>query len=299
MNEIQYNTVLDLFCGCGGMSLGFEKAGYHVLLGIDIWKDALETYKYNHKQSKTLCADMASLNPSEVEKLLDGHKVDVIIGGPPCQSWSEAGSLKGIEDARGQLFFEYIRILRDKKPYFFVAENVSGMLANRHSAAVAGFLKLFDEAGYDVVVYFYNPNIYPETEYQKRLEAEKTLCENYGVELVEGEYDTESFYACAKGLENEPEKGKRCVECFKLRLNKTAEFCISQGISTFTTSIVISPHKNYELLSSLGRKIAQKHGLEYLDVNFRKKDGFLKTNQISRGLGLYRQNYCGCEFSVR
>ena len=114
------------------------------------------------------------------------------------------------------------------------------------------------EAGYDVVVYFYNPNIYPETEYQKRLEAEKTLCENYGVELVEGEYDTESFYACAKGLENEPEKGKRCVECF-----------------------------------------AQKHCLEYLDVNFRKKDGFLKTNQISRGLGLYRQNYCGCEFSVR
>lgn len=155
------------------------------------------------------------------------------------------------------------------------------------------------EAGYDVVVYFYNPNIYPETEYKKRLEAEKTLCENYGVELVEGEYDTESFYACAKGLENEPEKGKRCVECFKLRLNKTAEFCISQGISTFTTSIVISPHKNYELLSSLGKKIAQKHGLEYLDVNFRKKDGFLKTNQISRGLGLYRQNYCGCEFSMR
>ena len=69
MNKINYNTVLDLFCGCGGISLGFEKAGYHVLLGIDIWKDALKTYKFNHKQSKILCADMASLDPSEVEKL--------------------------------------------------------------------------------------------------------------------------------------------------------------------------------------------------------------------------------------
>ena len=99
MNKINYNTVLDLFCGCGGISLGFEEAGYHVLLGIDIWKDALKTYKFNHKQSKILCADMASLDPSEVEKLLDGQQVDVIIGGPPCQGFSIAGK-RIVDDER-------------------------------------------------------------------------------------------------------------------------------------------------------------------------------------------------------
>lgn len=84
-------TVLDLFCGCGGMSLGFEQAGYHVLLGVDIWKDALETYSLNHRGSKTLCADISSLGASEVEAQLSGDSVDVIIGGPPCQGFSIAG----------------------------------------------------------------------------------------------------------------------------------------------------------------------------------------------------------------
>lgn len=154
------------------------------------------------------------------------------------------------------------------------------------------------DAGYLVCVYFYNPNIYPAEEYQKRLEAEKTLCNHFDVELVEGNYDTEMFYKCAQGLENEPEKGRRCVECFKLRLEETAKFCVEKGIDTFTTSIVISPHKKFSVLSALGKEIAAKYGLNYLDIDFKKKDGFLKTNRISRELGLYRQNYCGCQFSL-
>jgi len=164
------------------------------------------------------------------------------------------------------------------------------------SAYPVSYLK---DAGYSVTVYFYNPNIYPETEYQKRLEAERTLCKHFDVELIEGEYDTESFYECAKGLENEPEKGKRCIECFKLRLEKTAKLCKEKGIENFTTSIVISPHKNFALLSSLGKKIAEKYSLNYLDIDFKKKDGFLKTNKISKSLSLYRQNYCGCKFALR
>lgn len=155
------------------------------------------------------------------------------------------------------------------------------------------------DAGYSVTVYFYNPNIYPESEYQKRLEAERTLCRHFGVELIEGEYDKESFYACAKGLEDEPEKGKRCIECFKLRLEQTAKFAKEKGFENFTTSIVISPHKNFNLLSSLGKDIAERYNLNYLDIDFKKKDGFLKTNKISKSLGLYRQNYCGCEYGLR
>lgn len=160
----------------------------------------------------------------------------------------------------------------------------------------ASYLK---DAGYDVCVYFYNPNIYPAEEYQKRLEAEKILCRHLNVELIEGEFDTENFYSCAKGLENEPEKGRRCVECFKLRLEKTARLCAEHGIENFTTSIVISPHKNFQLLSSLGKEIAEKYHLNYLAIDFKKKDGFLKTNKLSKELNLYRQNYCGCKFSLR
>lgn len=160
-------------------------------------------------------------------------------------------------------------------------------------------VSFLQDAGYQVIVYFYNPNIYPNEEYQKRLDAEKTLCEHFGCELVEEEYNPDEFYNVARGLEQEPERGKRCDKCFELRLKKTAEFAKSRGIESFTTSIVISPHKNFQKLSEIGQKIAQEEGLNFLAIDFKKKDGFLKTNKISRELGLYRQNYCGCKFSLR
>lgn len=152
--------------------------------------------------------------------------------------------------------------------------------------------------GYSVVVYFYNPNIYPAAEYKKRLEAQKILCKKYDVILAEAEYSPEDFYKIAAGYENEPERGTRCEKCFELRLEKTAEFACNNNINEFTTSIAISPHKNYTKLTETGKKIAVKYGLKYLSTDFRKKDGFLKTNKISRELHLYRQNYCGCEFSI-
>ena len=160
-------------------------------------------------------------------------------------------------------------------------------------------VSFLQDAGYQVIVYFYNPNIYPNEEYQKRLDAEKTLCEHFGCELVEEEYNPDEFYNAARGLEQEPERGKRCDKCFELRLKKTAEFAKSRGIESFTTSIVISPHKNFQKLSEIGQKIAQEEGLIFLAIDFKKKDGFLKTNKISRELKLYRQNYCGCKFSLR
>lgn len=155
------------------------------------------------------------------------------------------------------------------------------------------------DLGYEVCVYFYNPNIYPLEEYKKRLDAQKKLCKSMGVELFEAEYNQEEYFESVKGLENEPEKGLRCNKCFELRLLKTAEFAKSVGIKTFTTSIVISPHKNFEKISKIGDEISKKMGIDYLSVNFRKNDGFLKTNKISKELNLYRQNYCGCKFSQR
>ncbi len=164
------------------------------------------------------------------------------------------------------------------------------------SAYPVSFLK---DAGYEVVVYFYNPNIYPDVEYQKRLEAEKILCENSGVELLVEEYNQEEFFDYVKGFETEPEKGLRCDKCFELRLTKTANKAKELGIENFTTSIVISPYKNFQKLSTIGEEIASKTGINFLAIDFKKKDGFLKTNKIANSLSLYRQNYCGCKFSMR
>jgi len=159
-------------------------------------------------------------------------------------------------------------------------------------------LSLLKERGYSVVAYFYNPNIYPAEEYQKRLDSERKLCAHFDCELVEGDYEPEIYYGWVKGLENEPEKGARCDKCFELRLRKTAQKAIELGIEEFTTSMVISPHKNYEKLTKIGEEIAAQYGLKYMSENFRKHDGFLKTNKISYELGLYRQNYCGCKFAL-
>lgn len=160
-------------------------------------------------------------------------------------------------------------------------------------------VSFLQDAGYEVIVYFYNPNIFPDNEYEKRLEAERTLCKHFNVELIEETYNQEEFFDYVKGFENEPEKGLRCDKCFTLRLQKTAQKAKELQIENFTTSIVISPHKNFQKLSSIGAEIAQKENLNFLAIDFKKKDGFLKTNKIANSLGLYRQNYCGCKFSIR
>ncbi len=160
-------------------------------------------------------------------------------------------------------------------------------------------ISLLKDIGYEPVVFFYNPNIYPKEEYLKRLEAERTLCKYHNVELIEGEYEPEEFFDRVKGLENEPERGARCDLCFAIRLEKAAQMAKELGIEEFTTSIVISPHKNFERVTKIGENIAQNIGLRYLAIDFKKKDGFLKTNKLSKELGLYRQNYCGCKFSIR
>ena len=175
----------------------------------------------------------------------------------------------------------------------------SSIVLHACCAICSGYpISYLKEAGYDVTVYFYNPNIYPEEEYQKRLNAQKALCSHFKCRLVIGEYEPEEFYRAVKGFENEPEKGLRCDKCFALRLEKTALFAKQNNIENFTTSMVISPHKNFEKISAAGQNTALKYGLNYLPINFRKNDGFLKTNNISKKLNLYRQNYCGCKFAL-
>lgn len=156
--------IISLFSGCGGLDLGFEKAGFDIPIANEFDKNIWKTFEINHPQTKLLKEDIRKLNTTDFPNDIDG-----IIGGPPCQSWSEAGSLKGIEDDRGKLFFEYIRILKSVQPKFFLAENVSGMLADRHSEAVKNILKMFEECGYDVSLTLVNAKDYGVAQERKRV----------------------------------------------------------------------------------------------------------------------------------
>ena len=145
--------ILSLFAGAGGLDLGFEKAGFEIVYANEYDKSIWETYEKNHK----VPLDHRDIRKIDSSELPD---CDGIIGGPPCQSWSAAGSLKGINDSRGQLFFDFIRILKEKQPKFFVAENVSGMMSKRHQEAVDNFIKLFEDAGYEMHIKLLNANDY-------------------------------------------------------------------------------------------------------------------------------------------
>lgn len=161
-------NVISLFSGCGGLDLGFENAGFIIPVANEFDKKIWETYKLNHPKTHLIEGDVRKINKNDILPFISGD-VDGIIGGPPCQSWSEAGSLRGIDDARGQLFFDYIRILKEFKPKFFLAENVSGMLANRHSEAVKNIIKMFEEADYDVTLTKVNAKDYGVAQERERV----------------------------------------------------------------------------------------------------------------------------------
>lgn len=156
--------LISLFSGAGGLDRGFENAGFRTIIANEYDKKICPTFRANFPNTQLIEGDIRNVNENAFPQHITG-----IIGGPPCQSWSEAGTLKGIEDARGQLFYEYIRILRATQPLFFVAENVSGMLAARHANAVSGFLRLFDEAGYDVNLKMLNANDFDVPEDRDRV----------------------------------------------------------------------------------------------------------------------------------
>ena len=156
--------ILSLFSGCGGLDLGFEKAGFEIPVANEFDTTIWETFKVNHPKTQLLECDIKNIKEEDLPKDIDG-----IIGGPPCQSWSEAGAMRGINDSRGQLFFEYIRLLKILKPKFFLAENVSGMLSKKHKEAVDNFIKLFKDCGYDVSLTLVNAKDYGVAEERKRV----------------------------------------------------------------------------------------------------------------------------------
>jgi len=158
--------ISSFFTGAGGLDLGFKKAGSQILYANEFDKSIWSTFERNFTKRSNTFLDKRSITDIDASEVPD---CDGIIGGPPCQSWSEAGALRGIDDKRGQLFFDFIRILKAKKPKFFLAENVSGMLATRHSEALKNIIKLFEESGYSVTYKLLNTSDYGVPQDRKRV----------------------------------------------------------------------------------------------------------------------------------
>lgn len=155
--------IVSLFSGAGGLDKGFEQAGFDIVWANEYDSTIWETFEYNFPNTKLDKRSVRNVPSDDIPDCIG------IIGGPPCQSWSEAGALRGINDSRGQLFYEFIRILRDKKPLFFLAENVEGMLAQRHSDALSNIKKLFKESGYNLSFRLINANNYNVPQDRKRV----------------------------------------------------------------------------------------------------------------------------------
>lgn len=153
--------------------------------------------------------------------------------------------------------------------------------------------------GWNVHGYFYGSNIHPLNEYTLRLEAINILTSHNDIPCTVPSYDPEEWLSLVHGLEHEPEGGKRCAQCFRIQLEAAAKEAVRLGCEYMTTTLTISPHKNVKLINEIGAEISSRHGLKWESRIWRKNNGFLRSVRMSRELGLYRQNYCGCTFSIR
>lgn len=152
--------------------------------------------------------------------------------------------------------------------------------------------------GFEPVVFFYNPNIYPKKEYDIRKDELKKYCESLNITFIEGKYEPEIYLNKIKGFENEKEKGKRCSLCFNLRLNETAKAAKENKIKYFTTTLTVSPHKNSGMIFDEAKVTEEKYKIKFLEYNFKKQDGFKISRQIAKENNMYFQKYCGCKFSI-
>jgi predicted adenine nucleotide alpha hydrolase (AANH) superfamily ATPase len=159
--------------------------------------------------------------------------------------------------------------------------------------------QVLKEDGFEVSLYYFNPNIFPEGEYDIRLGEVLKVAKEFGLEYIIGDYDHSAWLEKVKGLELEPEKGKRCLVCYHDRLESTAKTAREKNFEFFASTLSVSPHKLAGEISMIGNELGSQNAIEFLDRDFKKKDGFKKATILSRELEIKRQDYCGCEFSMR
>ena len=164
------------------------------------------------------------------------------------------------------------------------------------SSYVISFLRDY----FDITIFYYNPNIFPEEEYKKRKQEQIKFISNYNdVKFLDCDYDNELYNKLVFGLENEPERGSRCTVCFNMRLEKTVLTAKENSFDYFGTTLTVSPYKNANLINEIGKKLENNHDIKWLYSDFKKNDGYKKSIELSKENNLYRQDYCGCIFSKR
>ncbi|RPJ61416.1 MAG: hypothetical protein EHM12_05345 [Dehalococcoidia bacterium] len=159
----------------------------------------------------------------------------------------------------------------------------------------AGAADVLLSEGHQVTGYFYNPNIYPEAEYERRLAAAQATARHLDFELIDGPYDPAAWMAVAETLKDEPEGGRRCTACYRFRLEKSYQLMLEKGYEAITSTLTISPHKSAKIINEIGREIG---GESFMARDFKKKEGFKRAMELAKSWELYRQNYCGCRYSL-
>ncbi|MCC2254898.1 epoxyqueuosine reductase QueH [Ruminococcus sp. CLA-AA-H200] len=180
---------------------------------------------------------------------------------------------------------------------------VPSLLIHSCCAPCSSYVLEYLSQYFRITVLYYNPNIYPESEYTKRILEQQKLIRDmyfkYPVAFLAGKYEKEKFYEMARGMEELKEGGARCMKCYELRLTEAARQAAAGGFDYFTTTLSISPLKNAQKLNEIGVRVGREYGVEYLMSDFKKKNGYKRSIELSKEFGLYRQDYCGCEFSMR
>lgn len=182
-------------------------------------------------------------------------------------------------------------------------KKVPSLLLHSCCAPCSSYVLEYLSQHFLITVFYYNPNIYPDEEYKKRVIEQQEFIRKFPfvnpVKFIEGDFDKEKFYELTKGLEQVKEGGERCFLCYELRLKKTAELAKECGFDFFTTTLSISPLKNAEKLNEIGERLGETYGIPYLVSDFKKKNGYKRSVEISKEYGMYRQYYCGCVFSKK
>ena len=181
-------------------------------------------------------------------------------------------------------------------------ERVPKLLLHSCCAPCSSYVLEYLSQYFEITVFYYKPNIYPESEYTKRIWEQQKLIDElpakHPISFMAGPYDKERFYEMASGLEHVKEGGARCMKCYELRLREAAKIAKNAGFDYFTTTLSISPLKKAERLNEIGQRLGEEYEVEYLLSDFKKKNGYKRSIELSKIYGLYRQDYCGCEFSM-
>lgn len=180
-------------------------------------------------------------------------------------------------------------------------EKLPKLLLHSCCAPCSSYVLEYLSRHFEITVFYYNPNIYPPKEYEERAQEQERFIREFPakhkISYIEGTYDTARFFEMAKGLEHVPEGGERCFRCYELRMRETAELAKKEGYDYFTTTLSISPLKNAAKLNEIGEKLEKELGVKHLSSDFKKRNGYKRSTELSKEYELYRQNYCGCVFS--